>query len=102
MALTHPERFGNVIANSPSFGWHPEGPAYANWLAEQWSLRGPTATRLYVEMGDFEDTAPPEQFVAMALSHGNDAVFERFCGGHDYLSWRATFPRALRWLGSRL
>ena len=29
-----------------------------------------------------------------------DAVFERYSGGHDFLSWRATFPRALRWIAA--
>jgi enterochelin esterase-like enzyme len=31
MALRHPHRFGNVVAQSPSFWWHPDTPEQRNY-----------------------------------------------------------------------
>ena len=100
MALRHPQRFGNVVAQSPSYWWHPDTPEQRNWMAEVWPQEGSTTTRCYVEMGDFEGQDDARQFVEVAARHGNDVVFERYSGGHDFLSWRATFPRALRWIAA--
>lgn len=102
LAFTHPERFGNVIAQSPSYWYHPQHPDRTNWMAERWPHEGPTSVRCYVEMGDLEQQDDARHFVEVARRHGNDVTFERYCGGHDYLAWRSTFPRALRWLGSRI
>lgn len=100
LALRHSRRFGNVIAQSPSFWWHPTTPAEHNWLAEVWPQQASTSTRCYVEMGDFEDAQHAQRFVDVATDHGNDAVLEHFSGGHDFVCWRATFPRALRWVAA--
>lgn len=102
MAFTHPERFGNVIAQSPSYWYHPQHPDHTNWLAERWPAEGPTSVRCYVEMGDLEQQDDARHFVDVVTRHGNDATFERYCGGHDFLAWRSTFPRALRWTGERI
>jgi enterochelin esterase-like enzyme len=110
VALEHPERFGNVIAQSPSMWWHPDSPAAANWLTAEWSARGPIEAHVYVEMGElergigedgrsgFDHTA---DFAAAAAERGSSVDFQTFCGGHDFVCWRATFPRALRSIGSR-
>ena len=111
LALQHPERFGNVIAQSPSFWWHPDHPNAANWMAERWAVAGPPDVRVYAEMGSYERTPGPDgrsaydhtvDFVEVARRRGNEAVFEPFTGGHDYLVWRATFSRALRWIAAGL
>lgn len=102
MAFAHPERFGNVIAQSPSYWYHPENPDRTNWLAERWPSEGPREVRCYVEMGDVEQQDDARHFVEVLRRHGNEATFERYCGGHDFLAWRSTFPRALRWVGVRL
>jgi len=102
MALTHPERFGNVIAQSPSHWYHPNHPTRTNWMAERWETEGPVNVRCYVEMGDLEQQDDARRFVDVARRRGNDATFERYSGGHDFLAWRSTFPRALRWVGARL
>lgn len=98
MALRHPHVFGNVIAQSPSFWWHPQHPEHRNFMATEWAERGPRDATVYVEMGDFEDSADANDFVAAAGRRGTRVVLERFCGGHDFVAWRATFARALRWL----
>lgn len=110
LALEHPDRFGNVIAQSPSMGWHPASPTQANWLTDQWAQRGPVDANVYVEMGElergigddgrsaFDHTA---DFAVRAAERGTSVDFQTFCGGHDYLCWRATFPRALRSISSR-
>jgi enterochelin esterase family protein len=100
LALRRPQRFGNVIAQSPSFWWHPAAPAEHNWMAEVWPQQESTSTRCYVEMGDFEDAQHARRFVDVATHHGNDAVLEHYSGGHDFVCWRATFPRALRWVAA--
>ncbi|MGB8860450.1 MAG: alpha/beta hydrolase-fold protein [Ilumatobacteraceae bacterium] len=110
MAYRHPERFGNVIAQSPSAGWHPNEPAETGYMTQRWAQDGPRAVHFYVEMGEFERGAGPDgrsgyehtqDFVAALRTHGNDVDYQDFCGGHDYLNWRATFPRALRSLARR-
>jgi enterochelin esterase-like enzyme len=102
MAFTRSDRFGNVIAQSPSYWYHPQHPERSNWLAERWPAEGPPTVRCYVEMGDLEQQDDARHFVEVARAHGNDATFERFSGGHDFLAWRSTFPRALRWIGARI
>jgi enterochelin esterase-like enzyme len=111
LAYRHPERFGNVIAQSPSAGWHPESPAETGYLTQRWAHDGPRSVHLYVEMGEFERGVGPDgrsgydhtqDFVAALRHHGNDVDYQDFCGGHDYLNWRATFPRALRSIASRI
>ncbi len=111
LAYRHPGRFGHVIAQSPSFWWHPDSPAAANWLAGRWATDGPPDVRVYAEMGTFEQRPGADgrsafdhtvDFVETARRRGNDVVFTTFAGGHDFLAWRATFPRALRWVAGGL
>ena len=67
--------------------------------------------RVYAEMGTFEQRPGADgrsafdhtvDFVETARRRGNDVVFTTFAGGHDFLAWRATFPRALRWVAGGL
>ena len=111
LAFRHPQRFGNVIAQSGSFWWHPDSPAESNWLRDRWLESGPTSTRLYLEMGAFERAPGADgrsgydhtvDFAAAVRAHGNEVEFREFCGGHDFLAWRSTFPRAMRWIASGL
>jgi len=105
LAYRHPERFGNVLASSPSFGWHPDNPIRTNLMAQLWAEDGPVGVRFYVEMGLLETGVGEDarswydhtqDFVAAARSHGNHVEYQDFCGGHDYFCWQATFPRGLR------
>jgi enterochelin esterase-like enzyme len=111
MAYRHPERFGNVIAQSPSAGWHPNEPTETGYISRRWSQDGPRSVHVYVEMGEFERGIGPDgrsgydhtqDLVTALRAHGNDVDYHDYCGGHDYLNWRATFPRALRSLARRL
>jgi enterochelin esterase family protein len=105
-----PHRVGNAIAQSGSFGWHPEEPDATDWLAERWAVDGPVDCRLWTEMGTYETMPGPDgrsgyehtqQFVEVARTRGTDITYRDFVGGHDYLCWRASFPEALRSIVAR-
>ena len=105
LAYRHPELAANVVAQSGSFGWHPDEPDRTDWAADHWLVDGPVDCRLWLEMGLYETQPGPhgrsgydhtQQFLAAARTRGTDVVYRDYTGGHDYLCWRATFPRALR------
>jgi enterochelin esterase family protein len=105
LAYRHPELAANAVAQSGSFGWHPNEPDETDWAATHWQVDGPVDCHLWLEMGLYETLPGPDgrsgyehtqQFLAAARARGTDVVYRDYSGGHDYLCWRATFPLALQ------
>ena len=113
LAYRHPERFGNALAQSVPWGFHPDeanDPTASGWLAERWAEDGPRDTVVYTEMGTFETGLAPDgvsaydhtlRFVDALRSLVVSVDFQPYSGGHDYLAWRATFARGLRSIAAR-
>lgn len=110
-ALRYPEVFGNVLSQSGSFGWAPEGAASPEWLIAQYAAApmaaersgGRPVQRFYLEAGSFERGRPGRlgpfdttRHMALLLQAKGYAVQHReWSAGHDYISWRMTLPAGL-------
>ncbi|MFI5272712.1 MAG: enterochelin esterase [Ktedonobacterales bacterium] len=104
-ALRHPDTFGNVLSQSGSFWWRPEGDAEHEWLARQYVATPRRALRFYLEVGLLEThTTPgagPTQLLAnrhlrdVLRAKGYRVTYNEFNGGHDYLGWRRTLADGL-------
>jgi enterochelin esterase family protein len=104
-AFRHPETFGNVISQSGSFWWKPDGDDEHEWLTRQFAASAKLPIRFYLDIGLME-TGPtpdngPDQVVVNR--HMRDVLrakeyvvhYQEYNGGHEYLNWRGTFADAL-------
>ena len=104
-AFRHPEIFGNVISQSGSFWWKPEGDAEHEWLTRQFVAAPRLPVRFYLDIGSMESGATPDDGPDMVVvnRHMRDVLrakgyfvhYSEFSGGHEYLNWRGTFSDAL-------
>lgn len=112
IALRHPERFGNAVALSGSFWWHPDdAPADAPEYVADLVAHGPQQkVRFHLSAGLFEgahaDTAgildTSRHLRDVLKAKGYDVSYREYAGGHDYLVWRGALADALLALAPRL
>lgn len=112
VALAHPDRFGNVIALSGSFWWHPpNAPADAGEHVAGKIVRGPRrAVRFHLSAGLFETAHGGTAGILETSRHlrdvlaakGYDVSYREYAGGHDYFVWRGALADALLALAPRL
>jgi enterochelin esterase family protein len=104
-ALARPELFGNVLSQSGSFMWRPDGDPAWEWVARQIRARPKLLLRFYLDVGLLED-APVEKTGPSLLAsnrHLRDALQARgypvwlteFAGGHGYANWQGTIVDGL-------
>jgi enterochelin esterase-like enzyme len=104
-ALQYPELFGNVLSQSGSYFWTPEGDGEPEWLARQLAARPRLPIAFYQDIGLLEELpfAPRVPSGLMANRHFRDVLTARdypltyveFMGGHDYACWRGTLADGL-------
>ncbi len=97
--LRHPEVFGNVLSQSGSFWWAPEGAVEHEWLSSQFALAPRRELRFYLNVGLLEcGPSPgnsPSQLVAnrhlrdVLRAKGYELTYRELNGGHDYIGWPA-------------
>lgn len=97
--LRHPEVFGNVLSQSGSFWWAPDGAGEHEWLASQFALSPRREVRFYLNVGLLERGPSPKnspsQLVAnrhlrdVLRARGYDITYRELNGGHDYIGWPA-------------
>jgi enterochelin esterase family protein len=107
IALKHPDLFGNVLSQSGSFWWGPEGyEEDGEWLTHQFVLERKLPLRFYLEVGKMEvfpSTRIGRPISLHATRHlrdvlrikGNEVYYSEFDGGHEYVNWRETLAGAL-------
>jgi enterochelin esterase-like enzyme len=98
-ALRHPEVFGNVLSQSGSFWWAPQGAGEHEWLASQFALSPRRELRFHLNVGLLECGPSPDnspsQLVAnrhlrdVLRARGYEVTYRELNGGHDYLGWPA-------------
>ena len=101
----HPEIFGNVISQSGSFWWKPEGDPEHEWLTRQFVASPRLPVRFYLDVGLMErgptiDNGPDQVVVNRHMrdvlqAKGYVVHYREFNGGHEYLNWRGTLADAL-------
>ncbi|MBM7783639.1 alpha/beta hydrolase-fold protein [Tenggerimyces flavus] len=101
-ALRRPDVFGNVLSQSGSFWWHPEGDVELEWLARQAADSPVVPVRFWLEAGMLEVTPAPglvvtnRHFRTVLHARGYPHVtYSEFSGGHDYACWRESFGDGL-------
>jgi enterochelin esterase-like enzyme len=97
--LRHPEVFGNVLSQSGSFWWAPEGAEEHEWLSSQFALSPHRELRVYLNVGLLEGGPSPKnspsQLVAnrhlrdVLRARGYEVTYRELNGGHDYIGWPA-------------
>ncbi len=113
LGLTHPEVFGNVLAQSGAFWWYPGADrddafsrknrrppwqAEPGWLAREFARAKKLPVRFYLEVGLFEDRCGPGGVADMRgetrrlrdvlEAKGYTVTCREFTGGHDFVVWR--------------
>ena len=108
--LRRPDTFGNVLSQSGSYWWRPEGASAWQWLTAQFEAAPRQPLRIYMDVGLLEDMRRPRDpsYPTMVeanralrdvlLTKGYDLHYAEFNGGHDYLSWRGWIAGGLRFL----
>jgi enterochelin esterase-like enzyme len=110
--LRHPEVFGNILCQSASFMWSPDGAdgwdgeeaPETGWLVKEYIKSPKLPLRFYIDAGLFEvntfgtgssllDTSRHMRDVLLAK--GYPVRYQEFVGGHDYLGWRGTLADGL-------
>ena len=107
-ALQRPDVFGNVLSQSGSVYWTPEGDGDFEWLARQFVAQERLPIRVYLDVGQMENNqrlsdcpAGPTQLAAnrhlrnVLQAKGYDVHYAEFNGDHSYLNWRGTLASGL-------
>jgi enterochelin esterase-like enzyme len=108
IALKHSDMFGNVLSQSGSFLWGPEGSADdEEWLTHRFVEERKLPLRFYLEIGKLE-VFPPIRIGRPANLHaarhlrdilrtkGYEVFYSEFDGAHEYINWRQTLAGALQ------
>ncbi|MER7244272.1 enterochelin esterase [Kribbella sp. NPDC000426] len=109
--LRRPDIFGNVISQSGSFWWSPEGDPEHEWLTRQYAEAERQPVRFYLEAGLMERGTTPNHGPSILVtnrhlrtilrSKGYDLHYTEYNGGHDYACWRGSLADALITLATR-
>ena len=100
----HPEVFGNVLSQSGSFWWKPEGDNKDEWLTRQFEASPKLSVRFYLDVGLMEppDMVAGNRRMRDALrAKGYQIFYREFNGGHEYVNWRGTFADGLLFLADK-
>jgi enterochelin esterase family protein len=119
VGLKHAEVFGNVLSQSSSFAWKPDGEKEWEWLNRQFAASPRLPLRFSFEAGLLEGTwwwrdlmaqlpnAPPANLIEPTLlatnrnlrdtllSKGYSVHYTEFNGNHGFLNWRGTLASHL-------
>ena len=113
-ALARPDVFGNVVAMSGAFEWHPEGEDEHEWLSRRLASMDRCDLRWWVSVGLRETWLGPEGGPDRVLANrhlrtvlrarGYPVEYREMPTGHDYLFWRDSLAQALEtlWCGRRM
>jgi enterochelin esterase family protein len=116
-AWRHPELFGNVLAQSGAFWWHPDADQDrklspekrqvaalgrdSGWLTRQFATSPPSRVRFYLEAGQFETNegggirTETRRLRDVLEARGYHVTYSEHPGGHDFIVWRGTFADGL-------
>jgi enterochelin esterase-like enzyme len=93
-----PDVFGNVLSQSGSYWWKPNGDTEAEWLARQFAAGPKRPLRLYLEIGlleDFPSTADGPSMLTVnrhlktvLKAKGYPVHYVEFNGRHDFCNWQ--------------
>jgi enterochelin esterase family protein len=104
--LRHPHVFGNVLSQSGSYWWRPEGGDW-QWLRREFEAAARLPLRFFMNVGLLEDGVRPgdPSYPSMVeanralrdvlVAKGHEVKYVEFNGGHDHVSWRGSIADGL-------
>ncbi|WP_245674053.1 alpha/beta hydrolase-fold protein [Actinoplanes rectilineatus] len=105
LGLRRPDLFTAVIAQSGSFWWPSPAEGDPCRLIRDVPRMPPGDVDFYLDVGDHETIpgpggAPSQLTVGRGMrdalrAAGRPVTYREYSGGHDYASWRGTFPAGL-------
>jgi len=108
-ALRRPDAFGNVLSQSGSFWWRPDGDSEHEFLARQAAESSLCPIRFSLDVGLLETEALPQapsQLLAnrhlrtVLRARGYHVDYMEFLGSHDEVCWSETLSDGLVALAS--
>ncbi len=99
--LRYPDIFGNVLSQSGSFWWRPQGDGKPNWLGRQFAASPTVPLRFYLDVGSLESEGQRranEQTRDLLRAKGYLVQYTEYSGGHTFLCWQGTLPDGLHTL----
>ncbi len=96
--LRYPDVFGNVLAQSGSFWWRPQGDSEPRWLDRQFEANPRVSLRFYLDVGCLESEGQRhanESMRDLLRAKGCLVQYAEFSGGHTFLCWQGTLPDGL-------
>lgn len=104
-ALRHPEVFGNVLSQSGSYWWAPDGSFEPEWLTKEFVKSPKLPVKFYLdvglmEVGSMPNDAPTQVAVNRHMrdvlqAKGYSVTYREFNGAHEYYNWRGTLSDGL-------
>ena len=106
VALTAPEVYGAVIAQSGSYWWPKPEDGEPGRLLRDYAERPRANLRFYLDVGDRETHSSPgitpphmlqltRDMRDVLTSKGYPVTYAEYHGAHDYVNWRDTFAAGL-------
>jgi len=104
LALRHADVVGNVLSQSGSFRYDPNGSAgedaeyyeRSGWLTRQFVMAPRLPLRFFLQVGRFEGLSPATRHLRDVLeAKGYQVAFAEYSGNHDALSWRDSLAEGL-------
>ena len=99
IGLNHSDVFGNVLSQSGSYWYKPEGFEGQEWLGHEYGQIERLPLEFYLEVGSLEPEGSMRQTNSkmrdMLRDKGYTVHYSEFKGGHDYLSWGETLANGL-------
>jgi enterochelin esterase-like enzyme len=96
--LRYPDVFGNVLSQSGSFWWRPQGDREPHWLGRQFEVSPRVSLRFYLDVGCLESEGQRranESMRDLLRAKGCPVQYAEFSGGHTFLCWQGTLPDGL-------
>ncbi|MGH3131360.1 MAG: alpha/beta hydrolase, partial [Gaiellaceae bacterium] len=103
-ALSRPDVFGNVLSQSGSFGWRPDGGDEPDWLIGQFEATERLPLRFSLDAGLLEEGRPRgwasileanRRLRGVLEAKGYPVAYAEYAGGHDYICWAGTLADGL-------
>jgi len=100
----HPEAFRRVIAQSGSFFYFRQWPAYeqspstqTGWLTQEMARSPKMPLKFWLETGVFEGDGVHEvrRIRDVLIAKGYPVTYSEYSGGHDRVNWRGSLANAL-------
>ena len=99
LGLKHSEVFGNVLSQSGSYWYAPEGCKDECWTGSQYEAIDNLPVKFYLNVGVLENKDrminTNIKLRDVLIEKGYTVDFEYFNSGHDYLSWGETLANGL-------